>query len=398
MVHIEEIPDEEPLNHPHGLKNEHLSLDRMIAEAASAHFGRPMTGADLPDAIAAVKSVSADEFIRQMNKMPLFMTELDETGENDEGPNEALEAIKALQEEGDPWEVAQNFKISGNERFKVKNYEDAREFYTKALNVNCDRDDINVACLNNRAQCNLEMRNYRKCITDCKAALKLDVKQDKAWFRAAKALLALDKIEEAEACIDNAIMLKPDHTQVADLGKKIKARKDHLEKMENQRKERERKKKWEEEAIKMSLQAREISTKSTKQPPEMPDGVKIKFMEEGKIESGLLFPVLLIYHLHLQTDMIAAMPETTSVGDQLTEVLAEPLEWDEQREYNPNSVECYMETKTGGLVKVGKNVSLLAVLSNGKCEITDGLVRILVVPKKRNAEFIENWKKTMKKA
>jgi hypothetical protein len=56
-----------------------------------------------------------------------------------------------------------------------------------------------------------------------------------------------------------------------------------------------------------------------------------------------------------------------------------------------------MSTKTGGLVKVGKKVSLLELLSGGKVEIVDGLVKVLVVvPKARNAEFIEKWKKTMK--
>jgi hypothetical protein len=292
--------------------------------------------------------------------------------------------------------VARNFKISGNERFKHRMYLDAREFYTKALAVKCDRDDINVDCLNNRAQCNLLMQNYRKCITDCREAIKLAPSSEKPWFRSAKALLALDKIYEAEACIGNAAMLAPEHAQIRELAEKIQKRKEHLEKMEAIRLEREKKKKWEEDAIKIALQARNIPTKTTDHPPDLPDGCKIAFAEEGKIESGLTFPVLLIYHLHLQTDMIAAMHETTTVGEQLTEVLREPLPWDEKREYTPRSVECYMETKTGGLVKVGAKVSLMELLSGGKVEVVDGLVKVLVVPKARNAEFIEKWKKTMK--
>jgi hypothetical protein len=293
--------------------------------------------------------------------------------------------------------VALNFKVSGNERFKQKMYLDAREFYTKALTVKCDRDDINFACLNNRAQCNLEMKNYRKCITDCRDALKITPNAEKTWFRSAKALLALDKVEEAEACIANAIMLNPEHTQINELAGKIEKRKEHLEKLEAVRRERERKKKWEEDAIKIALKARNIPTKKTNSPPEMPDGIKIAFAEQGKPESGLTFPILLIYHLHLQTDMIAAMPETTTVGEQLTEVLAEPQPWDDKREYTVGGVECYMETKTGGLVKVGRKVSLLELLSGGKVEVVDGLVKVLVIPRARNAEFIEKWKKTMKR-
>jgi hypothetical protein len=100
---------------PEGVDNPHLSMDAMIKEAANAHFGKntpdgldaernPMLGAELPKAIADVKLQSTEEFLKQLNKMPLFMTELDEEGE-DGGENEALEAIKALAYEGEPWEV-----------------------------------------------------------------------------------------------------------------------------------------------------------------------------------------------------------------------------------------------------------------------------------------------------
>jgi len=394
MAIIEEIPDALPA----GLKGP--NLEAMVEAASAAHFGTGdgTPGAALPDAIASVKNSAADEFIRQLNKMPLFMAELDETGEDDSSPNVALDAIRALQEEGEPHEIARNFKASGNERFKWKNYADAREFYTKALGAKCDDDEINIACLNNRAQCNLEMGNYRKCITDCREALKINPKADKPWFRSAKALLAVDRTEEAEACVKNAVMLNPTHTQIQQLAEKIAERKEHLARQEVVRLERERKRKWEENAIKVALQARNIPTRSTSSPPEMPDGIAIAFSEPGKLESHLNFPVLLIYHLHLQTDVIAGMPEVATIGDQLVEVLAEPQAWDEKREYTTKTVECYMETKTGGLIKVGKKVSLLEVLSGGKVVVVDGLVRILLVPKARTAEFVEGWKKTMRTA
>ena len=102
---------------PEGVGNPHLSMDAMIKEAADAHFGggknapggldagrNSVPGAELPKAIADVKLQSTEEFLKQLNKMPLFMTELDEEGE-DGGENEALEAIKALAYEGEPWEV-----------------------------------------------------------------------------------------------------------------------------------------------------------------------------------------------------------------------------------------------------------------------------------------------------
>jgi tetratricopeptide (TPR) repeat protein len=239
--------------------------------------------------------------------------------------------------------------------------------------------------------------NYRKCITDCRAAIKIDPKSEKPWFRSAKALLALDKLDEARNCIDNALLLKPDHSQIKDLAEKIRKRKEYVEKLNREREEREKKRKWEVDALRIALQVRAIPMRKTSAPPDMPDEMVIKFEKEGDLQSQLLFPVLLIYHCHMQTDLIAGMPETGTVGEQLAEVLSEPLPWDKDKEYTLAGVECYMETKTGGLVKVGRKVSLLEVLSGGKVEVVDGLVRLLVVPRKRNAGFVEEWKKKMKR-
>jgi hypothetical protein len=69
-----------------------------------------------------------------------------------------------------------------------------------------------------------------------------------------------------------------------------------------------------------------------------------------------------------------------------------PLPWDEQHEYTTANVEAYMETSTGGLIKVGK-MSLAKVLGSGKPEVVDGLATISVVPKDRAAGWIEEFKK-----
>jgi hypothetical protein len=52
-----------------------------------------------------------------------------------------------------------------------------------------------------------------------------------------------------------------------------------------------------------------------------------------------------------------------------------------------------METSAGGLIKVGKKMSLGKVLGSGKPEIVDGLATISVVPKDRAAGWIEEFKK-----
>jgi len=110
----------------------------------------------LPPDIAMTRSATADELIAEMSKMPLFMQNLD----SDDGDNIELEAIKALAYDGEPHEVAQNFRTQGNESYRTYQWIDAVEFYTKALAVKCGVKEIDEACYANRAACNLELRMY----------------------------------------------------------------------------------------------------------------------------------------------------------------------------------------------------------------------------------------------
>ena len=103
-------------------------------------------------------------------------------------------------------------------------------------------------------------------------------------------------------------------------------------------------------------------------------------------ESTIHFPVILLYPMHAQSDFIKAFAETDSVSMHLDYIF--PLPWDEKHEYRANNVELYMETAKGGLIKVGKNVSLLETLT-GDVEVVDELVRINVVPKSLSGKWIE---------
>ncbi|CAG8493934.1 665_t:CDS:2 [Dentiscutata heterogama] len=82
------------------------------------------------------------------------MTELPEK------ENDALAALQSLIYEGPPEEVAENFKNQGNECFKTgkSQYQDAINFYMKALETNCQDNRIIEACLTNRAAINLELQ------------------------------------------------------------------------------------------------------------------------------------------------------------------------------------------------------------------------------------------------
>ena len=140
--------------------------------------------------MASVKEHTADEVLELMNRIPLFMTTLDET-DGSGGTNIELEALKALAYEGTRAEVADNFRVQGNEMVAAKRWVDARVFYDKALAaLKMDPKDlgedpdmpvlkdgegedgvvdemrerekekaVEEKCLGNRAFCNLEMSN-----------------------------------------------------------------------------------------------------------------------------------------------------------------------------------------------------------------------------------------------
>lgn len=101
-----------------------------------------------------------------------------------------LDALRALQYEGTPAEVAEGFKEQGNEVVKMKRWKDGKEFYTKGLAVLAQRKkirslkspdetgekpsfaedeaeigkqkELEEACYINRALCNLELSMFSK--------------------------------------------------------------------------------------------------------------------------------------------------------------------------------------------------------------------------------------------
>lgn len=165
----------------------------------------------LPPQLAQLASKSTDDVMKELNRLPFFMTQLDES-DGSGGENLELEALKALAYDGEPHEVATNFKNQGNEQYKIKNYKSAIEFYNQGLSVKCGDADIDSTLYLNRAACNLELKNYRKCINDCKECLKLNPKNIKAYYRLAKAFFSIEKYDEAQQAIEFSLKIDPENS------------------------------------------------------------------------------------------------------------------------------------------------------------------------------------------
>ncbi|TVY38210.1 Hsp70/Hsp90 co-chaperone [Lachnellula subtilissima] len=394
------------LRGPEDLLTQAMNAYASTSSAPAASNEDGSAGPQLPPSIAKFRNRSTDEILADLNKSPLFMTDLEE--------NDDLEALRALAYEGTPEEVALGFKDRGNECFKGRDWFNAKEFYRQGIEVLLleirkrqkaspeerskeDAEEVKreigilEACLVNRAACHLELKNYRSCTQDCGSALRINGKNVKAYYRSAKALLALGKVLEADDACARGLAVDPANKPLKAVAQEIIKKNEEVTARSKRELEREQRKRLEEITLRTALKARGIKVKKTAQPPEMEDA-KIQLVPDPvDPTSTLSFPTVLLYPLHLESDFIKAFNETEPLGHHLSYIL--PLPWDKEGLYKPNSVECYMETISGGLIKVGRKVSLLKVLTSGNVEVVDEVVKIFVVPKAKADDWVLDFKK-----
>ncbi|KAF9101826.1 hypothetical protein BGX27_011321 [Mortierella sp. AM989] len=333
-------------------------------------------------------ALNEDTVLNDMDSVPLFMNSLPK----DADENPLLQALQDLAYDGTPEEVAENFKNQGNDCFKQgkKFYKDALTFYTNGLEVSCKDDKLNEALLVNRAACNLHFGNYRKVLTDCAQALKLNPKNVKALFRSAKALYALEMYPEAIDCCEHALISDPDNQPVKDEMAKIKAEFEHKEKIKREKEERERKIREKKMKVEAALEKRKIRTAAT-------PGFKPDHPHEIQLDDDLdqlTIPTFFLYPEHNESDLIQAFNEQDTIGEQLSEIFYEPAPWDTEHKYRPETVQTYFETEDNGgnigLLKVGLNVKFLTVLAHSKHVLRDGIARFIVVPKE-DSQWKKDW-------
>ncbi|KAJ5483032.1 hypothetical protein N7539_006478 [Penicillium diatomitis] len=361
---------------------------------------------DMPPSMASVKSHSVDELKEMLNKTPLFMTDIDKAGDEN-GENELLDALQALQNEGTRGEVAQSYKEQGNEAVQEKRWIDAKEMYTKSIAVIFAKEDkwekpedpeaekkvlrqMEELSHVNRALCNLELGNYRSCTLDCAAVLKVNPKNVKAYYRSATALLKLDKVPEAEDAASRGLAIDPSNKALQTIAAKVADRKAQIERVAAKRRAEEELTRKQNLVLSTALRARQIRTRKTDQPPDMED-TRIRLVPDPlSPESTVEFPTVFLYPMDAQSDFIKSFSEMHSIADHLDYIF--PLPWDHKKDYTINNVECFMQTVSGGLIKAGKKLPLLQILSGGKVEVVDELVRIFVVPLSKTATFIAEMK------
>ncbi|KAJ2159568.1 HSP70/90 co-chaperone [Coemansia sp. RSA 552] len=338
---------------------------------------------------------------KELNKIPLFMTEL--PAEDDE-ENVAVEAVRSLVADEPPEEMAATLKSEGNLCFKRGRYTEAAKYYTSALEYDHDNRALEVSLLTNRAAVNLELHNYGRVLNDCSRALQLQPKTPKALYRAAKACIALAKFDEAIECVKWALGIDPGSAELLQLRTEIEeAQRTHAQRVREQE-ERKQKNQADRELLQRAMEIRSQLTFDTAEPLLPGEYAWENHHNQAELDQAtghVLWPVVFLYPETKESDFVQQFDETTTLRDMLAQVLADPPPWDTARKYTIDNVDTYFLARPVGgterderLVKVAIGMRLGAVLDSPKYVIQDGIPNFLVLPRgdKFTEGFVEHYR------
>ncbi|KAG7195748.1 uncharacterized protein KQ657_002131 [Scheffersomyces spartinae] len=371
------------------MTDEEQVTDAVISEWERRKYVPKPGESTLPPQLSELANKSTAEVMDELNRLPFFMTSLDET-DGDGGENAELEALRSLAYDGEPDEIATNFKNQGNDCFKAKQYKNAIEYYTKGLDVACEVEEINKALLLNRAACNLELRNYRRCIEDCKKVLMTDDKNVKACYRLGKAFFAVERLPEAKEILQYGLLVEDDNQPMKELLAKIIEREQVIQQKQLQKEAQERERALRKSILDNAIQLRHYQIIKSKSPAQVLEDAHIRLEDPLDYESQLIFPAMILYPSTDEFDYVAETSELVTPNELLTMVLL-----DRPKEWHLKNLECYMETVTGGLIKVGKKLAINEALMSekSKAPLFDNGLRLYVIPKQDSPLWISKWNK-----
>ncbi|GBG29681.1 Small glutamine-rich tetratricopeptide repeat-containing protein [Hondaea fermentalgiana] len=156
------------------------------------------------------------------------------------GPNNGAAAFYASNQHNDVLNAAPDsdearqrlvdeLKRRGNAAFSAKSLPEADVLYSKAI----EHDSKIPALFGNRAMARLMMGRFKDALEDAEAAIELDASWTKAWFRAGKAEVGLEKLDEAQKRFEKILELEPDNKAAQ---QEIKAMPERRQKLEQKKK------------------------------------------------------------------------------------------------------------------------------------------------------------------
>jgi stress-induced-phosphoprotein 1 len=105
------------------------------------------------------------------------------------------------------------FKTKGNDAFKVKNYREAIDWYTKAIDLD-PSSEASGALYSNRAASFTGLNEFNKALDDANNCIRVRPDWLKGHFRKGVALEALNRLDEAQRAFQDALKTEPANEEV----------------------------------------------------------------------------------------------------------------------------------------------------------------------------------------
>lgn len=122
------------------------------------------------------------------------------------GKNEGLQPrVPTRQATDEEKAEAEKLKSQGNDLMKQEKYDDAIDYYSKAITL----DGRNAVFYSNRAAAYSKVNEHEKSIEDCKVAIAIDPQYSKAYGRMGLAYASLNDFQSAKDCYSKALSLDP---------------------------------------------------------------------------------------------------------------------------------------------------------------------------------------------
>jgi tetratricopeptide (TPR) repeat protein len=337
----------------------------------------------------------SNEMINAFFSTPLFMTE---APKNLDDPS--LLAIQSLLYDGDPQEVADNFKSQGNECMKNGQFREALNYYNQGIQAVQD-PIVKSTLLSNAAAAHLKLENYKMALNATAESIRLNHLNLKSFYRSIRALVALDKIDDALAVCRMALEIEENNKDfkkemmVLQELKRIKVQKiKDVEAREKDKMERES------ELIK-AVNSRNINLFSRNKSHG--SSILSFFHSDHHVtlqeDGSLSWPVLFLYPEYQESDFITSFDENTTFMDHLQIMFQEQSPWDVKNEYVLENLQVYFETRgtdktPARLLKASRNMKLKTVISNCNYTVIDGIPTFFILSK--TSQFSQKFSSSYK--
>lgn len=105
------------------------------------------------------------------------------------------------------------FKAKGNDAFKAKNFKEAIDWYTKAIDLD-PASESSAALYSNRAASWSSLNDNNKALADAESCIRVKPAWLKGHFRKGVALESLNRFDEAQRAFQDALKTEPGNEEV----------------------------------------------------------------------------------------------------------------------------------------------------------------------------------------